>query len=333
MKLKAITGLKVPNLLLAVEATRDLAVLRLPGSVQAWDLVADKPSWKTDLPAHGRSEPHTLDIVDNRVITLCQTDVASKIVAIDIADGSVAWTTDVDSPAAGGIAVAAGVVGAMVLDLSFPKPDRWKRHEFSLADGGRTGVFPATRPMCFQGIGSWFLSGGKKPTVSEPGSAESQALPAVNVNTAFGTGDDIYYCGKHSAASTDFLLGWWDASAGKLRGEVVRSTLGVIGHGGVPGDRAGRVLIRDGEEAVTLRDVGTGETIWRVETTLPVSCATRIPGAFVYSQIGVPIITCLAEADGSATHMKLPSSAQVWTSVGDKVFASDLDTLVLLGPE
>jgi len=95
MKLKAITGLKVSKLLLAVRATPDLAVLRFPGSVQAWDLVADKPSWKTDLPAHGRSEPHTLDIVDNRVITLCQTDAASKIVGIDIADGSVAWTTDV----------------------------------------------------------------------------------------------------------------------------------------------------------------------------------------------------------------------------------------------
>ena len=68
--------------------------------------------------------------------------------------------------------------------------------------------------------------------------------------------------------------------------------------------------------------VDTGETVWSVSTPDPLSRAAYIPGAFVFSQMSSPVVTCVAEEDGAVSTLEMDGGARVWTSVGDGVFVS-----------
>ena len=151
------------------------------------------------------------------------------------------------------------------------------------------------------------------------------------MNGAFGQGDDVFFASK--GLEGGFIIGWWDAGSGTLKGSFQHNGMSILTPGGgVLGALPGRAFVRDGNHGGALADVGTGETVWSVSTPEPLSRAAYIPGAFVFSQMSSSVVTCVSEADGSTTTFEMDGGALVWTSVGDAVLVSDMERLVLYRP-
>ena len=329
MKLTEALALDVPQLLLAVAATPAVAVLRTDDELIGWDLQSGSVRWTVALPAHAKGVPTVLTIHDECAVTMCQGPDAATFLAVRLGDGGSAWRTEVSGVAKGGFGIAGGRVGTIIHEADAPEP--WERRELDPTTGAVLDRFPALRSKYVRAVGPWLVAGGKAPVVCTPGSAETRPLPGKRMNGAFGDGDDVFFASK--GLEGGFIIGWWDAGTGTLKGSFQHNGMSILSPGGgVLGARPGRAFVRDGNEGGALVDVDTGETVWSVSTPDPVSSAAYIPGAFVFSQMSSPVVTCVAEEDGSVSSLEMDGGARVRTSVGDGVFVSDMERLVLYRP-